>query len=106
MNFPLFIASDFSGLLPILLGVPAGAGLLSLLSLWPAAKGHWLAPVLAVPPLLAGLGFIFLFAITTGGAMPVFWITAGLPVIIGAGSLALWVSKSIKAEEAQKTDPT
>lgn len=106
MHFTLLIASDFSGLLPILLGAPAGAALLSLLSLWPAAKGHWLAVVLAVPPLLVGLFFIFLFAITSGGALPVFWITAALPVGIGAGSLSLFTSKRKEPGPPAKPDPS
>lgn len=84
---PLLATGDFS-----IEKIVMGAGLVGLLALllsyWPAARGHWAAPVLAAPGLIAGVLLLILFA----GPHVEGWLTAvaAIPVLLGIGSLVLW----------------
>lgn len=53
-----------------------------------ARKGHWLAPVLATPPVLVGLPFAA--NLFTEGAMTVFWFVFPIPLILGIYVYFLW----------------
>ena len=89
MKIPLILASDFSGLIPALVGIPVIVAGIALLSFLPAKRGHWLAPVLAVPPFL--LGLLCTVSLFTEGAMLMLWFIFPLPMLAGGAALILWI---------------
>jgi len=89
----MMLASDFSGMVPFLLGVPLVIAALAFLSCYGSALGHWLGPVLAIPSLLIGLLLTVMLMQESPGAIPIFWIVFPAPLVLGIASLALWSVK-------------
>jgi hypothetical protein len=85
---PLVIASDFTGLLPFIVGIPLLIALLSLVSYLPALRGHWLAPVMAVPPFLVGL--LCTISLVTEGGFLGLWFVFPAPLVVSSGALVVW----------------
>ena len=89
------LASNFDGLLPFIVGIPLTVAALGLLSFWPAARGHWSAPVLSAPCLLIGLlltGSILLDA-EKEALIPALWVVFPAPLLVGIASVALWLKR-------------
>jgi hypothetical protein len=88
----VMLASNFDGLLPFIFGVPVVIVLLGLVSLIPAAYGHWSALPLAVPCTL--LGLILIYALFADGRpdsiIPVLWILFPAPFLVGSVSIGIW----------------
>lgn len=91
----MLFASDFSGLLPFILGLPVVITLLGLISFIPASYGHWSALVLAIP--CAALGLLLTYVLFADGrpdtVIPVLWILFPAPLVVGGASIRLWRSR-------------
>ena len=86
------LAENFSGLYAIFLAIclsPVAAGFLGLVltKRWP-----WMGLICGWIGVIVG-GLLFLmFLVTTGGALPVFWVIASLPLVMGIACLIRWRS--------------
>ena len=87
------LASDFSGMAPLVLIVPV-LFLMAVASYFPSAHGHWSGPALAAPLGLAALAFILVqFILNPRTFMETdafLWAMLLLPVALAGGSIALW----------------
>ena len=81
------LASDFSGLAPVVLVVPALLAL-AVASFVPSARGHWSGPVLAAPWALGTLAFIV--AQRSQDLSTFAWAMLLSPLAVTAASVALW----------------
>src|SRR6476469_1708797 len=87
------LASSFDALLPVIFGIPVVLVALGFFSFWPAARGHWLAPVLAAPSLLIGLLLTASIVMDSRKdmLMPALWVFFPAPLVVGVASVALWL---------------
>ena len=99
----MMFASDFSGLMPILIGIPAVAIALGFLSLILAHRGHWSCLLLAIP--CVPVGGIFALSLSQGG-LGFFYVLFLAPLIIGVASIWLWVVRFIDREAAKEKSRT
>ena len=87
------VASDFSGLAWIFVGVPFALTALAVLSFIPATRGHWSAGLLAGPPVILGFvfGSLLLLGSMRSGLMPLGMCALLLaPPVLGLLSLGVW----------------
>jgi hypothetical protein len=88
----MILASDFSGLAWIILGIPLALLAAALVSFIPAYFGHWSAVVLALPAVV--LGILFDSAVMFGGGashMPPWACMMFLaPPVAGILAMGLW----------------
>jgi len=88
-----FLASDFSGMAPLVFIVPV-LFLMAVASYFPSARGHWSGPALAAPLGLGALAFILVqFILNPRTFMETdafLWAVLLLPVVLAGGSFVLW----------------
>src|SRR5688572_8992516 len=81
------LASDFSGMAPLVIVVPVLFALV-VASFVPSARGHWSGPVLAAP---WALGTLALIVAQSSQSLDAFaWGMLLSPLAVSAGSVALW----------------
>jgi len=85
------LASDFSGIIAWLLGIPVLFVALAALSFIAAARGHWVGPVIAGPAVVVGL---LLFWLSVAGHAPFgFVMLSGLPAVLGILSIGVFAER-------------
>jgi hypothetical protein len=101
MKVPLFIASDFNGLIEFLIGVSVALLICSVLSLFPAKRGHWSALLVAAPSLF--LGSSLLWSVMNSG--PVSFIVILIfapPPLLAFCSVLIWMAKKLNKTGADR----
>ena len=89
----LILASDFSGLAWIFVGIPIALSAVAAISFLPAIRGHWSCVALAAPTLVFGLLYasLLMFASARSGLMPGRMCALLLaPPVLGIFSLGVW----------------
>jgi hypothetical protein len=88
-SFPI-LADSIDGFLGFVIAVIGVLLVLGLVSFWPACRGHWSAPILAIPPAIVGGWITFSLLHESGELVNFFLIAAASPVFLGVISIIIW----------------
>jgi hypothetical protein len=89
--YTITLASNFSGIENLVLGIPLVLIALAGVSFIFSAQGHWMSVALAAPAV--GIGVLMFLSVAMARAPFFFLLLTLLPVGMGMASLAMWREK-------------
>ena len=93
MQIQPMLAENFGGLFLFFGGVWLFLCVLCLVGLYAGSRGHWSAILLSAPGILfSGLVTVSLMR-GPPGVMPVFWVVAPIPLILGLFAVVVWSAR-------------